>query len=1048
MRKLNRLAEAIGDICRERVLEEKWLLAPSRRVGFQWLDAVARSGQPVLNVRVKTLRHMVLELASSEMARRGVTFLHGVQAEIMVSRLFEGLRASGGGYTTGLASGPGLTKALAQAIRDLRLAGLRSGDLRVRAFEVPRKGGEVRGLLGAYEKALEGEGLVDYAGLLSMAMERLEADPGLLSGHTLVLVPGDLEEDLCLLEKSFLARIPDGQRRALPVDRPGSVVAEERKDSGLLGWICRPAEAPGPGGDGSARIFRAVGEVNEVREVLRSCVGQGLRFDEVEILHTDAATYVPLIYETASRLAADETGEALPVTFAEGIPARYGRPARALLAWLSWIQEGYPQSILVRMIQDGLLRIEESGEEDASFSRLGALLRTVPIGAGRGRYLTKIEEAVRAAERKREARPLYDEDDEGDGVDPGRPVGRAQGLKTIRRLVAALLSGTPETAARQRDLLKAALAFVDGHARCTRLLDEYVRKKLSDEIRDLAACVEEEDAAGLDIWKWMTDLCQSAPVRGEGPRPGRLHVASVYGGGHSGREHTFIIGLDDSRFPGAGLQDPLLLDGERRRLSDDLPTAAGRLVRATRGFAGLMARLRGEVTLGYCCRSLTDDREMFPSPVVLAAFRILSGNPEGDQDALLRWLPEPVSFAPDRLDRCVDLDEAWLWWLCEGKGVRNPQEVIARSFPHLGRGLVAKQARDGDRFTEYDGHVPEAGPDLDPAKPDGPVLSASALELMGACPMAYFFRYVLGIRPPEEVRVDPRVWLDPTERGQLLHTVFRRFMDRLHEQGLLPDFRRDEKWLMVVLDEELAWWREAKPVPSRAAYEREVLDLRQAARIFLQEEEEHCRQSRPFCFEASVGMPPEGEGTPLDTLEPVGLDLGDGRTIRVRGRIDRVDEIPGSRGSQYALWDYKTGSSWKFRGEKAGRGEAPFYQGRLVQNVLYLRLAEARLKAAVSRRAAAVRFGYFFPTLREHGERVQWEAEELRGGVQVIGLLCEMIASGCFPFTDNAGDAAYSDYKDAFGDVDAGAGASSRKLENRRNKSLGPFRRLRGYDRE
>ena len=59
-----------------------------------------------------------------------------------------------------------------------------------------------------------------------------------------------------------------------------------------------------------------------------------------------------------------------------------------------------------------------------------------------------------------------------------------------------------------------------------------------------------------------------------------------------------------------------------------------------------------------------------------------------------------------------------------------------------------------------------------------------------------------------------------------------------------------------------------------------------------------------------------------------------------------------------------------------------------------------------------------------------------------------MIASGCFPFTDDPGDVAYSDYKDAFGDVDAGAGASSRKLGNRENESLEPFRRLRGYDRE
>jgi len=529
---------------------------------------------------------------------------------------------------------------------------------------------------------------------------------------------------------------------------------------------------------------------------------------------------------------------------------------------------------------------------------------------------------------------------------------------------------------------------------------------------------------------------------------GRFHVAPVQGGGHSGRKHTFIVGLDDTRFPGAGLQDPLLLDGERRRVSKELPTAASRLARTTLGFARLLARLRGKVTMSYCCRSLEDDREMFPSPMVLAAFRILAGDPEGDQDDLIRWLPEPASFAPDRLDRCLDLTESWHRWMCEGDGILDSQEVIARNFPHLGRGFVAKQARASNRFTEYDGHVPQAGLDLDPTKPDGPVLSASALEMVGSCPMEYFFRYVLGIRPPDEVRIDPRIWLDPAEGGQLLHGVFRKFMERLSEQDLLPDFQRDEKLLMETLDEELAWWRDSKPAPSRATYEREALDLRQASRIFLQEEEEFCKGSRPFCFEASVGMLPEGQGTPLDTLQPVSLKLGGRATLRARGRIDRVDQVPGSGGKQYTVWDYKTGSSWRYRKERAGVTEDPFLQGRLVQGVLYLHLAESRLKETVSPEAAVDRFGYFFPTTRDHGERVEWTASELAQGIRVLGRLCEMLARGVFPFTDDPGDVNYSDYKDAFGDVHAAARASSRKLENQENEPLEPFRRLRGYDQE
>lgn len=1047
-RDLNRLTTALGDLCRERVLEEKWLLAPSLRVGFQWLDTVARSGEPLLNVRVKTLQHVVLDVASTEMQRRGVTFLRGVGVDVLVDRVFGRLRAAGIAYTTGLAPSPGLTRTLSQAIRDLRLAGVQARNLKTGAFEVQSKGREIRGLLLEYEKALEAERLADYAALLRLATERLKADSGDALRKALVLVPEDLEQDLRLLERAFLASIPPAQRVPLPVDRPGASSEEEPSDRALLGWVLRPADAPRARGDGTALIFRAVGEVNEVREVLRRCVAEKIPFDEVEILHTDPVTYIPLIYELACQLTEDEGGEALPATFAEGIPARYGRPARALLAWVSWIREDYPQWTLTRMIQDGLLQIDEAEKEGFRFTDLGGLLRSVPIGSGRERYLSKIDEAISAAERRRAAGRLTDEEGEGAADEQVRSARRIQGLKSIRKLVRGLLSHGPEEAVRQRDVLETARAFLERHVRHVNRFDEYVRVRLSERIGELADCLGDEDVGGLDVWRWLVDLCLSAPVRGEGPRPGRLHVASVYSGGHSGRRHAFIVGLDDSRFPGAGLQDPLLLDEERIRVSEDLPTAARRLARAVQGVARLLARLRGRVTLSYCCRSLTDERDMFPSPVLLAAFRILAGKPEGDPDDLARWLPDPASFAPASLDRCLDLSEAWVWWMCAGEGIRDPGEVIARSFPHLGRGFVAQQARSSDRFTEYDGHVPEAGLDLDPAMPAGPVLSASALETLGACPMEYFFRYVLEIRPPEEIRPDPRMWLEPAERGQLLHTAFRRFMSHLSDKGLLPDFAGHDGVLVGILEEEIERWRDLKPAPNPGVFDREVRDLRQAARVFLQEEEEFCRQSRPFCFEASVGMPPEGKGTPLDTLEPVSLRLEGGRIVRVRGRIDRVDEVPDSGRTRFTLWDYKTGSSWKYRKDRGGKSADPFQQGRLIQNALYLHLAEARLKETVSPSAVAVRFGYFFPTFREHGERIQWDAAELRAGAQVMGLLCEMIASGCFPFTDKEDDVRISDYRDAFGEAGAAAEATLRKLENKQNDALRPFRSLRGHDRE
>lgn len=1004
--RLNTLTRALADVCREDVLTAKYLIAPSLRVGFQWLDTVTRSGQPVLNVHVKTLRHMALDMASPEMNKKGLSFLRGVREEVILNQIFVRLKEDGNGYLSGLDASRGLIQALLRTISDLRLAGVTSNRLRGEAFEVVSKGKEIKRLLSEYEKMLAAEKFADYADVLQMGTRRIKAGSG-IPVDGVILLPGNMEDKLSGLEKIFWNTVPAANRRILPVDCSGSLV---------------------PGEDTEVMMFRAVGEVNEVREVLRRCVKNNIPFDEVEILHTDGAVYVPIIYELTCRVA-PEDGGSIPVTFVEGIPARFSRPGRALIAWLSWIRSDFPQSTLMRMIQDGLLRIPGTAEKKFGFTRLAEVFRSVSIGAGRSRYLRCIEEDISGLNkqiRQERRRDLTE---------------RIEGLGIIRDLVRDIIDGIPSNRSGQKAVLEAAAEFTNTQVRCVNQLDEYSREVILKEIRKLIDCFDgKEEVEGLNIWEWMEDLPADASVGGLGPRPGDLYVSNIYAGGYSGRKHTFIVGLDDSRFPGAGLQDPLLLDGERKRVSGNLPTSAGRMGDRIADFSSLMARLRGSVTLSYCCRSLTDDREMFPGPVLLDIFRVLSSNQTGDQDDMLRWLPDPVSFAPADADCCIDSTEWWLWRICGGEAVKDPKKLVARHFPHLGRGMTARVERESDRFTAYDGCVPEAGEDFDPAGPKGPVLSASRLELLGRCPMEYFFKYVLGIEPPEEDEIDPSVWLDALDRGTLLHAVFRQFMARLLKEKRVPEFPRDENILSKIMDRHIKEARAQTPPPNDTVFEHDCRELRQTARIFLQEEAEFCTGSRPLYLEVALGLRPEGDGTNLDEGSPVLIALADGREIRARGRVDRVDEI--SKGNRYTVWDYKTGSSYGFDERD------PFRGGRKIQSILYLAMIEKRLREKVSPDAVVERFGYFFPNVREHGRRISWSARDLAGGIEIVTRLCDMIAGGCFPFTDDPDDVRYSDYADAFGDRERAAEGTRAKMENTGNTALDSFRCLRGYDGE
>src|SRR5262249_3319232 len=122
---------------------------------------------------------------------------------------------------------------------------------------------------------------------------------------------------------------------------------------------------------------------------------------------------------------------------------------------------------------------------------------------------------------------------------------RLEELKIVRNLVAQLLDTTPESTTDQERLLAAAARFLQESARLADKPDSFAGERLILEIQDMRRWLERiSEPSELDIWEWLFSLPGEAQIMGSGPREGRLHVASVFTGGHSGRPYTFIVGMD------------------------------------------------------------------------------------------------------------------------------------------------------------------------------------------------------------------------------------------------------------------------------------------------------------------------------------------------------------------------------------------------------------------------------------------------------------------------------------------------------------------------
>jgi ATP-dependent helicase/nuclease subunit B len=920
----NCFLEALAAACRQELLTEKWLLAPSLRIGHQWLDAVARSGQPVVNVRLKTLKSLALDLS-------GAALKPDIAGIVLVTRQLAENHNATSGYLFSLPPTLALSQSVFAALRNLSLAGIR--DLSAKTCEVPAKNWELRALLRHFHD--------DYADALRLAMRTAP------NVKACVLVPADLE--LAALEKGLLKALPAVQQ--LPV---------EEKSSAPVSFI------------------RAIGEINEVRAVLRRCLAGGIAFDQVELLHTDAGTYLPLIYEELQRL-----GES--ATFAEGVPARFSRPGRALAAWLTWQREDFPQATLVQMLGDGLL--EWPGE--LAHTRLASRLRSLPIGFGRRRYRSVLDERRAALEHE-----LPDFDEDGEPSRSGRNTGALEELRWLTAGLEVLLAETPDT---QAEWLGAAQKFLSERVRCGTELDNFARHALLERVETLAACVGDEELPAFDVRTWLAALPDEIRVCGSAPMPGRLHVASIHNGGHTRRAHTFILGLDAGRWFNVGWRDPVLLDSERFRLS--LPTSDDQREHERRAFDRLLARLAGTITLSYCARNISDGREMFPAEPI----------PVND-------LPAAQSFAPASGAEALDEADWWRWRLC---APGNAEEVAAR-FPNLARGLAARSARASEAFTAYDGFVPRAGMRAG-------AMSASGLQTLGECPLRFFFRYVLDIKAPDELEMDADRWLQPKDFGSLLHEVFYRFMRQYVETGRWPSD------IQTVLAERIVAWRGKIPPPNESVFRREQRQLQRAARMFERMEAEFCRSSRPQFLETAIGLPPREAPSPLDRKEPVAVKLPDGETLLARGYIDRIDEVGPGR---FTIWDYKTFGSSKY-------SHNVFQQGRILQHTLYLAMAEICLCEKFGAKAGVESFGFFFPGEKGRGERPKWKPEELEEGLDIIAKLCELRARGAFLATTSAKDCEYCDYASCCGDLRAVTAAAAAKLYHPGNTALAPFRDLR-----
>lgn len=370
------------------------------------------------------------------------------------------------------------------------------------------------------------------------------------------------------------------------------------------------------------------------------------------------------------------------------------------------------------------------------------------------------------------------------------------------------------------------------------------------------------------------------------PSLDQVTVGSVERSRHPELRAAFVLGVGEGTFPRAKPEDPILNDGERDDLEEEgfeLAPSTRRDLHRERYFAYIaLTRARENLWVSYPI-SGDEGRQLLASTFVrrlrdvfprLEPIRAARGEPPGRPEDISLATELAILAASGARRRLQDAKSAW-WAPIYDESLRDPEtrERLARVLRSL---AYSNEARLPENVAgELYGPVVRTG--------------VTSLEIFAACPFRHFAERGLGLRERPEAE------LKPVDLGALYHDVLRSFFLRTRRENLRWA-HMDPEQARAIMDEE-----------TEAAIQRLGPALRSGNRD--QALLEEARRSLGDLAEGLVFHFSRSDFEPVaaeQRFDRFKIDLGDGRGLKLRGSIDRIDAIPGTSPPVVRVVDYKT----------------------------------------------------------------------------------------------------------------------------------------------
>jgi RecB family exonuclease len=408
-------------------------------------------------------------------------------------------------------------------------------------------------------------------------------------------------------------------------------------------------------------------------------------------------------------------------------------------------------------------------------------------------------------------------------------------------------------------------------------------------------------------WTWAEFTTEVDAILGDlivptAPAPGSIRLATVDQAEGARADHVMLAGLTEGTFPAREAVERLLTlrPGERPDASSRL-AFGGEMLR----FLRVLGAARARVVLAYPTTDLKG-QDLLRAGFLDDLLSRLSAEARSRCYLAYARLHPALIDQPELAGSAADL-RIRAAALASEQGKTAELVRLSRDPAHrpalegTSAALFALKRRlRGTPFSEFEGMLAGSAAVADLQEQFGPdfPFSPSQLETYVACPFQFFSKHVLHLKPVEE---KDELDEDPSERGSHLHNILENFETLLMRQG----GNQDQAQIVAILVEQLRGQALSQPSDlDLGRWEIERERLIRTIRQYREQREEYEREGeapfRPHLLEFAFGE--------AGAEHPVLEISREGRTIRLRGRIDRIDVAQTPEGPRFRVIDYKSGS--------------------------------------------------------------------------------------------------------------------------------------------